>query len=62
MRRWLRLLAPALLGATLVLMLHGNQVAALVTAVAFFAAYVGADTRRPARAHPDRRRAEEEIL
>ena len=60
MRRWLRILAPALLGATLVLMLHGNQVAALVLAVAFFVAYVAADPRRPSRPRSPRAGAEEE--
>ena len=60
MRRWLRILAPVLLGATLVLMLHGNQVAAFVVALAFFVAYVGADARRPSRPRSPGAGAEEE--
>ena len=61
MRRWLRLLAPVLLGATLVLMVRGNQIGALVLAVAFFVAYVAGDARRPARPRSPRAGGEEEV-
>ena len=55
-----RIATPVLLGATLVMMLHGNQIAALALALAFFAVYVGVDTRRPPRVGAERARAEEE--
>ena len=47
-------LPNTLLGATLVMMLHGHQVPALGLAVAFFLAYVGADWR-PRRTRPEDR-------
>ena len=55
-----RIATPVLLGATLVMMLHGNQVAALGLALAFFAVYVGMDTRRRPPVGPERARADEE--
>ena len=55
-----RIATPVLLGATLVMMLHGNQVAALGLAVLFFLVYVGVDTRRPRPMRAERTHAEEE--
>ena len=51
MSRWIRRLSPVLLGGALVLMLHGDQLAAFALAVAFFLVYVFADP--PRRREPE---------
>ncbi len=53
LRRWQRVLAPVLLGATLVTMLHGHHLAALGMAVLFFVAYVTAGGPSPKRSRPE---------
>ncbi|MBA3366243.1 MAG: hypothetical protein H0U03_10745 [Actinobacteria bacterium] len=45
--RWVGRLSPALLGASLVLILRGNQVAALVVAGLFFVIHVTAKPPQP---------------
>jgi len=45
--RWVGRLSPALLGASLVLILRGNQVAALLVAALFFVIHVTAKPPRP---------------
>lgn len=53
LRRWQRVLAPVLLGATLVTMLHGHHLAAFGMAVLFFVVYVTAGGPSPERSRPE---------
>ena len=58
--RVFRLLTPVLLGATLVMMLRGDQLLALGLALAFFIVYVASGTPRPKQTPVDETDAEED--
>ena len=60
MNTWVRRWSPFLAGVSLILLLHGDHVLAVLFAALFFIAYVGSDWRFLTGRHPAMQRARDD--